>query len=98
MSAIAEIALFPMDKGVHLGEHVSKAVTVIRESGLSFKVGPMGTCIEGPWEQVIAVVDRCVRALKEESDRVYCVIKVDYATGEEERMNKKVQSATKVAP
>jgi uncharacterized protein (TIGR00106 family) len=98
MSVIAEISLFPMDKGIHLGEHVSKAVTVIRESGLSFQVGPMGTSIEGPWERVIGVVDRCVRALKEESDRVYVVIKIDYASGEEERMKKKVQSASRVSP
>ncbi|MBN1533501.1 MAG: MTH1187 family thiamine-binding protein [Spirochaetes bacterium] len=94
MSAIAEISLFPLDKGMHLSRYVSSAVEVLRESGLPHQTGPMGTCVEGEWDQVLQVIDRCVRRLKSESDRVYCVIKLDITGGKEPRMERKVQAVT----
>ncbi len=93
MSAIAEISLFPMDKGVHLGAHVARAVEVIRESGLSYRLGPMGTSIEGEWDEVLGVIDRCVRRVKEDSERVYCVVKIDLKSGIEPRMDRKMETA-----
>jgi len=47
MSAIAEIAIFPLDKGMHLSRYVDGAIEEIRESGLPYRTGPMGTCVEG---------------------------------------------------
>jgi uncharacterized protein (TIGR00106 family) len=96
MSAIAEITIFPVDKGPHLSSYVAPAISVIRESGIPFVIGPMGTTIEGEWPEVLDVVDRCVRAVKNGSDRVYCVIKVDYSSGDEERMQKKVETVTEI--
>lgn len=81
MSVIVELSLFPLDKGQSVGAYVARAVAVIRQSGLAHQLTPMGTCIEGQWDEVMAVVDGCFQALAADSDRVYLTIKADWRRG-----------------
>ena len=41
MSAIMQFAIFPIDKGDHIGEYVSKVINFIKVSGLHTNLGPM---------------------------------------------------------
>lgn len=92
MSVIVELAIFPMDKGESVSRYVSRAIKIIRESGLPHELNPMGTCIEGEWEAVMDVVARCFQDLKKESNRLYMTIKADYRKGHSNRLMGKVIS------
>lgn len=92
MDVVAEISIFPMDKGESVSRWVARAVAVIRKSGLPHNLGPMGTCIEGSWDDVMKVVDDCFRALAEDSDRVYLTLKVDARRGAKDRLTGKLTS------
>lgn len=81
MSVIVELSLFPMDKGCSVSHFVARAVSLIRQSGLAHQLTPMGTCIEGEWDEVMAVVDACFKALAADSDRVYLTLKADWRRG-----------------
>lgn len=92
MSVIVELALFPTDKGSSVSPYVARAVRIVRDSGLPFQLGAMGTCIEGEWDAVMAVVTRCFKALAADSDRVYLTLKADYREGPAGRLEEKVRS------
>jgi uncharacterized protein (TIGR00106 family) len=92
MSVIVELSIFPTDKGVSVSPYVARALKVIAESGLAHELNPMGTCIEGPWKDVMAVVDRCFQALREDCDRIYLSIKADYRKGRSKGLQRKVAS------
>jgi len=78
MSVIVDFSIFPMDKGTQsLSPYVARAVKIVRESGLPHPLGPMGTAVEGEWDEVMRVIDRCYKELEPESDRIYMNIKVD---------------------
>ena len=81
MSVIVELSLFPMDKGQGVSTYVVRAVEIIRQSGLAHVLTPMGTCIEGEWTEVQAVVDACFQAVAKDSDRVYLTLKADWRRG-----------------
>ncbi len=83
MSVIIDLALFPVDKGQSVGPFVARAVDIVRKSGLAHQLTPMGTCIEGEWEEALRVVDACFRAMAEDSDRVYVTMKADWRRGRE---------------
>jgi uncharacterized protein (TIGR00106 family) len=89
---IVDFSIFPVDKGESVSAYVSKAVKIIKGSGLPYQLGPMGTCIEGEWDEVMALVGRCFRAMQEDSGRVYMTMKVDYRKGGSGRMEGKIQS------
>ena len=66
MSVIIDFSIFPVDKGESLSPYVARAVKIIKESGIPYHFGPMGTSIEGEWEEVVGVVDRCFRELEKD--------------------------------
>jgi uncharacterized protein (TIGR00106 family) len=92
MSVIVDFSIFPLDKQASVSIYVAKAVNIIRESGLDYQTGPMGTCIEGEWEDVMGVVSRCFEKMKDESNRIYMTLKVDYRRGYSGRLAGKVKS------
>ena len=92
MSALAELTIFPTDKGISVSPYVSRAVKIISESGLDHELGPMGTVFEGPLNSIMAVVSACMTELQKDSDRIYMVLKVDYRKGSDKRIQSKVTS------
>ena len=94
MSVMAELSIFPLDRGPSLSAQVAKAMAVIRDSGLPYRLGPMGTCLEGEWDQVMAVVGQCFAVMKEDSQRLYLTLKVDYRQGRENGLEGKMASVT----
>ncbi|MCU0822607.1 MAG: MTH1187 family thiamine-binding protein, partial [Spirochaetes bacterium] len=71
MSVIAQFAIFPIDKGESLSEYVAGSLKIIKDSGLPYVLGPMGTGIEGEWDDVMSVIDRCFKEMSGKSNRVY---------------------------
>ena len=72
-------AIFPIDKGDHIGDYVSKVIAHIKESGLTYQFTPMGTIIEAPTvAEVLKIVEESYEILDPISDRIYCVMNMDY--------------------
>ncbi len=92
MSVLIDFSVFPVDKGESVSPYVTRAVKIIRESGLPYRIGPMGTTIEGEWEETVALVGRCLEELRKDCDRVYMTLKVDYRKGPGGRIETKVKS------
>jgi uncharacterized protein (TIGR00106 family) len=92
MSVIVEFSIFPMDKGVSLSPYVARALKEIQDSGLPYELNPMGTCVEGEWDEVMSLVDRCFQALEKDCNRINLSLKADYRKGPSGRMKSKVAS------
>lgn len=92
---LAEFSIWPMDKGVSVSPFVARAIEVVERSGLPYKVGPLGTCIEGEYDAVMAVIRQCHDVLAKDSDRVMCTIKMDWRRGRSGRIEGKVDSVEK---
>lgn len=92
MSTIAELSIFPLDKGQSVGSYIARVLELIDGSGLDYRLGAMGTCIEGEFARVMEVIARCHEALVVDCDRVYCMIKLDTRKGHENMMEGKVRS------
>ena len=91
MNVIVELSLFPIGKGVSVGEYVARALSVIEASGLPHQLGPMGTCIEGDYDAVMAVVRDCYQVLAADCERVYMTLKVDARADRTGGMTQKVR-------
>lgn len=90
MSTIVDLAIFPMDKGASVSAYVARAAAVIADRGLAHTTGPMGTSIEGDWEDAMLVVTRCMGVLQQDCDGIDATLKVDYRKGTRGRRASKV--------
>ncbi|MEK6850958.1 MAG: MTH1187 family thiamine-binding protein [Candidatus Thermoplasmatota archaeon] len=89
---IAEFSITPIGSGVSVGAQVAKAVQVVHDSGLKYQLNPMGTVVEGTWDDVMAVIKRCNDELLKECERLSVVIKIDSRRGRAPPMEDKVLS------
>ncbi len=94
MSTLLEFSMFPTDKGESVSAYVSPVIAMIRDSGLDYRLTPMGTVIETDTpEQALEIVTRAYRVLEEAGcNRVYASLKLDIRKGHDRRMRGKIAS------
>jgi uncharacterized protein (TIGR00106 family) len=88
---LAEFSMFPTDKGESVSKWVSQVIDEIDKSGLDYRLTPMGTVVEGDWDEVFGLIRKCFKILEPQCNRIYSAIKVDYRKGDDSRMAKKIQ-------
>ena len=92
---LLEFSMSPLGKGESVGKYVSRSLDIIDKSGVPYRLNPMGTVLEGEWEQALGVVQKCYERMKKDCDRISCAIKVDYRKGHSGRLQSKVDSVEK---
>lgn len=93
---LLEFSMSPMDKGESLSEHVARILNYIDRSGITYKLTPMGTILEGEWDEVMSVVTGCFKLLEADCSRITSSIKIDYRAGNESRMESKINKVEKI--
>ncbi|MGO1367766.1 MAG: MTH1187 family thiamine-binding protein [Senegalia sp. (in: firmicutes)] len=85
-----ELQVLPRVEDERLYDVVDEVIKYIDNSGVKYQVGPMGTTMEGEFDDLMDIVKEaqniCVR---EGSSRVLSVVKIDYKA-EGVTMNEKV--------
>jgi uncharacterized protein (TIGR00106 family) len=74
---MVQLSILPVSGDQHISTAVAKAVKIIAESGLEYKLTPMATLIIGEWKEVMAVAKKCHDAVRADYDRVITQIKID---------------------
>ena len=92
---LIELSMSPMDKGPSVSKWVARSLEIIDRSGLDYRLGPMGTCIEGEWDEVLAVVRKCWNGMSKDSVRITFSIKGDWRRGAGGRLESKVATVEK---
>ncbi|MGL1886388.1 MAG: thiamine-binding protein [Reichenbachiella sp.] len=89
-------AIFPVDKGDHISEYVSKVINYIKDSGMTYQFTPMGTIVEGETvAEVLKIVEKSYEILDPISNRVYCVMNMDYKKNKSNLIKSKTESVEK---
>ena len=92
---LLEFSMSPMDKGESVSDYVSRSLKIISESGIDYRLNPMGTVLEGEWDEVIGVVKQCYEKMRFDCKRITCSIKIDYRAGKKNRLESKMASVEK---
>jgi uncharacterized protein (TIGR00106 family) len=86
---LAEFSIFPTDKGESVSKYVSQVLDIIDKSGITYQLTPMGTILEGSWQEVMDVISQCFYTLELQCNRITAFMKIDYRIGNESRMKSK---------
>ena len=92
---LLEFSMSPLGKGESVGKYVSRSLQIIDQSGVEYRLNPMGTVLEGEWDEVFDVVRQCYERMSKDCTRISCTMKVDYRKGHTGRLSGKVASVEK---
>jgi uncharacterized protein (TIGR00106 family) len=92
---LVEFSIVPVGVGSSVGASVAKVLGVVRESGLPYKINPMGTVVEGRWNDVMKLLRKCHAAVMKDGDRAITTIRIDDRKGRSNMIEQKVKSVEK---
>ena len=87
---LLEFAMSPFDKGESLSPYVARIINIIDKSGVSYRLTPMGTILEGEYKNVMKVVEDCFSEMQKDCNRISVNLKIDYRAGNESRLKSKI--------
>ena len=89
---LAEFSIIPIGVGSSIGDKVAVVLEIVDASGLPYKVTPMGTVIEGEWDEVMKLVKECHMTIMHTEERVVTSVTIDDRPGKPNRIDEKVYS------
>jgi uncharacterized protein (TIGR00106 family) len=89
---LCAFSITPLGAGDSVGDAVADAVRLVRSSGLPNETNAMFTNIEGEWDEVMALLKRCVDAVGAHAPRVSIVAKFDVRPGHADMLHEKIAS------
>ena len=73
---LAEFSINPMGE-LHMSDEIAKAVETLQQHEVPYRIGPMGTSIEGEWDAIMKAVRACHEQIARDSPRVITTITID---------------------
>lgn len=92
---LVQFSIIPVGKGSSIGDDIAKVLKIVDASGMPYKINPMGTVIEGTWDQVMKLIKKCHKTVMENGERVVTTISIDDRKGRPGRIDQKVRSVEK---
>ena len=92
---LVEFSIVPIGTGSSIGDQLAEVLKIVDASGLPYKVNPMGTVVEGEWNDVIGLVKKCHSAVMKTGERVVTTVSIDDRKGKPNRIDEKVKSLEK---
>ncbi len=89
---LLEFSMAPFGKGESLSRFVARSLEIIDGSGLPYQLTPMGTILEGEWDEVMAVVTACHERMSQDCERISTSIRIDSRAGSSGRLKGKIAS------
>jgi uncharacterized protein (TIGR00106 family) len=92
---LIEFSIVPIGSGSSIGNRLAEVLKIVDDSGLPYKVNPMGTVVEGEWDELFKLVKECHGAVIKQEERVITTISVDDRKEKPNRIEEKVKSIEK---
>ena len=89
---LVEFSIIPIGAGSSLGAQLAEVLRIVDASGLPYKINPMGTVIEGEWDETMKLIKKCHRAVMKTGERTVTTISIDDRKGKPNRIEEKVKS------
>ncbi len=75
---LAELEIIPIGTATpSVSAMLADVAKLIDQSGLDYRVGPMGTVVEGDWDRVMQLAKQCHQAVLSSNSRVMTTIRID---------------------
>ncbi len=90
---LIELNIIPLGE-THLSNMIAEVIRIVDASGLPYQLTPCGTCIEGEWDEVMALTRRCHERMREYSPHVITLIQIEDQEGVQDKITHNVTSVS----
>lgn len=88
---LVEMTMYPLGE-THVGKDLAEIMKTVNDSSLPYRLTPTGTCIEGEWDEVMALVKRCHQQMRRHSSHVVTSVTIEDEEGATNKLRENVAS------
>ena len=92
---LVQFSIIPIGKGPSIGDDIARVLKIIDDSRLPYKINPMGTVVEGSWDEILRLIRKCHNTVLKNSERIVTTISIDDRKGKRNRIEEKIRSVEK---
>lgn len=89
---MVEFSIVPLGRSASVSDVIARVLKIVMDSGVRYKANPMGTVIEGEWDELMGLVKKCHDEAMRDVERVVTSIKIDDYKCKGYRLEKKLES------
>jgi uncharacterized protein (TIGR00106 family) len=89
---IVSFSVIPMGSSPSVGDKIAEILKIVDSSGLPYKINPMGTVVEGEWDDIMKLIKKCHKTTMKSVERTITTISIDDRKGKTRRIDEKVTS------
>ena len=94
---LVELSIIPVGAAANWSDELAEALKLIDASGLPYQLNPSSTCIEGDWDEVMALVKRCHDRARQSSRQVITMVKIEDEEGVRDQLTRNVAAVEEKA-
>ncbi len=94
---LADLVIVPIGNGTHTSTSLAEALKIIKDSGLPYQLTPTSTCIEGTWDEIMALAKRCHEAVRADSPHLTTVLRLEDDAGQTGKLAENIISVEEEA-
>jgi uncharacterized protein (TIGR00106 family) len=89
---LVEFSVVPLGKGESVSQYVAECLKIVEASGISYRMNPMGTVLEGDYDTAMSVIRACHMKVMDLCPRVITSIKIDDRKARQNMLDTKIAS------
>ncbi|MBM4144692.1 MAG: MTH1187 family thiamine-binding protein [Nitrospira sp.] len=89
---LTEFSIIPIGIGSSIGDQIAEVLKIVDASGLPYRINPMGTVVEGEWDDIMKLIKKCHETVLKTGERVITTISIDDRKGKPNRIKEKIKS------
>ena len=82
---LAEFSIVPIGAGSSIGDQLAEVLKIVDASGLPYKANPMGTVVEGEWDEIMKLIKKCHAVVMKTGERALATISIRRPEGKTEQ-------------
>ena len=94
---LLELSINPLGSGTHLSRDLAPILKLVDDSQLRYCLTPLGTCIEGDWDELMALVKKCHEQARTASSHVMTTVRIEDVEGATDKINENIASVERAA-
>ena len=94
---LADLSIIPIAHSPHTSHILADVLKIIKESGLAYQLTPTSTCIEGSWDDIVAVAKRCHQVARVEAPHVVTTLRFEDDEMNENKLRSNLDSVEEKA-
>jgi uncharacterized protein (TIGR00106 family) len=94
---LIELSIIPLNHDSHISKEIAEALKIIDESGLPYQLTPLGTCIEGEWDEVMPLVRKCHDRVRKTCSHIFTTIRIEDEKGAKGKLSQNIKSVEEKA-